>query len=464
MTAIFRINQAGITGGKPTVGDWDKARADLDLFSVGGVVSFVAQDASTNYLWEVISEMEGSAITLGTPTAQTATANITVTGGYLLRLTTDEGLPTKDIRERYFGVPLPGSGLPIPALNETIQDNRDTVNPGYERKMTAWMKSIDASVGGGGVFEEPGGPTLSTLRIDSGATILADYAFASGALNIIDADSHFTFVYGGDTSVGSANEVVNSEYATVFGRNNTIENAHHSLALGLSNDIFGTHNYVMGQANAIGESGTDADYCFVAGTSNTILGGDTVVLGHSHQPDLVASSNALFGNFSLARWPGSLYHAMNPYLISNRAGQVILCTHLSIGTTDDTPDIMEIASAEGTKLTLDLNDKTVYLCELHLIARTPDITLDPSALKTWVVCFTAHRDADSNSVLLPIDKTVINATALSGEASWDVSVAVNMAPPETPIEISVVGAIGDNLRWYGVLHTTYFEDTDLAPV
>lgn len=127
MTATFRIDQPGITGGKPPVGGWGKARADLDLVGTGGTVEFTAQDVATNYLWQLISQVDGSAITLGTPTAQTATADIAVTGGYLIRLTTDVGLSTKDIRELYFGVPLPGSGLPIPALNETVQEDRKSV-------------------------------------------------------------------------------------------------------------------------------------------------------------------------------------------------------------------------------------------------------------------------------------------------------------------------------------------------
>lgn len=461
MTAIFRINQPGITGGKPPVGDWDKARGDLDLFGVGGSVGLEAQDTMVNYFWEVVSEVEGSSITLGTPTTQTATMDITVTGGYLVRLTVDEGLPTKDISERYVGVPLPGSTLPIPALSETVQDN-SVAELGSERKMTAWMKWVDALVGsGGGIFEAPSGPTLSTLRTGSGATVLGDYCFSAGALNTIDVDSSFCFVYGGHTSAGSQNEVVDSDYLTIFGYDNVVENASYSSIHGRQNELWGMGNHIFGQDNILGSAILDVDSCFVAGEANNIQGHEIVALGIEHWSEVNGSRSTLLGNYALARWPGSLHHAMNPFLAYG-AGQHIVSTHMSKETADDSWADLQV-TAGGPIFDLEMQNQTIYSCELRLIARTVDGHLNPSELKTWLVQFTAHNDYNNNAVLFPITKTVLAATSVIDEASWDVDVVVTMATSPPQIVISVKGAAFYLVRWYGVLSTVYYEDIDLGP-
>ena len=129
-----------------TVGAWGVARQDLELVGGGGSVTLEAQDTMTTYLWEVISAPEGSTATVSSPTTQTATLDLDVTGGYLVRLTVDDGLPTKDLLVLYAGVPLTNSGLPIPAFNETVFDNTDLATDGYvgyERKLTAFMKWAD---------------------------------------------------------------------------------------------------------------------------------------------------------------------------------------------------------------------------------------------------------------------------------------------------------------------------------
>lgn len=462
MTATFRIDQPGITGGKPPVGDWGKARADLDLVGDGGTVEFTAQDAATSYLWQLISQVDGSAITLGTPTAQTATADIAVTGGYLLRLTTDHGLSTKDIQERYFGVPLLGSGLAIPALNETVQDNRDTVNPGYERKMTAWMKWIDATAQSSvNIFQAPPGTTLSSMRIGSGASVLADYAFSAGAENIIDATSHYAFAYGGTQwpqYPEDRNQITdNSEYAVAFGRANIVSGyALFSFVQGELNEVYGDYHQVMGYRNWVGTSIFSRSSCFVVGAFHDIDGDQVTALGRGHWSGNNGREAILLGNGAYAWWPGSLYHAMNPPRVPG-VGQVVLCTHLSEETTDDSWTDLLI-NPTGPIYYLELRPQTIYVCELCLIGRTSDATGDPSKLKTWIVRFTVHNDFDDNVVLFPVDKTVLATTSLIDEASWDVDVTMMMATSPPQMIIRIKGAAAVDTRWYGVLQTVSYED------
>lgn len=477
MTAIFRINQPGITGGKPVTGNWDEARADLDLVGVGGSVVLEAQDAMNSYSWQIVSEPEGSSIVLGTPNAPTASMDVPVTGGYLVRLTVDEGLPTKDISELYVGVPLVNSSLPIPALNETVQDNRIPSAPGYERKMTAWMKWVDANAGSGsegGVYEEPAGPTLSTRRVDSGATILGDYSFSSGSVNNIDVASSYCFVYGGGEDPGEANSLVGSVHTAVIGHRNTLTGTYCAFVLGRDNSlqgngvILGGGNAVwggdalcIGSANVIGTAVDIRTGTAVVGDSNTINASRVVALGFEHLSEAVGQDSTLLGRYVRAKWPASLYHSLNPYL-DYGAGQIVLCTHLSKVTTDETWGLMTIVTTGGVSNELVMEDQTIYLGELKLIARTADGASDPSELKTWVVRFTAHRDQDGNVTMFPIDKTVIAMTSAVDEASWDVDVAINPLAVGTPIEIRVKGESMATVRWYGVLQTVEYHDQNLG--
>ena len=461
MTATFRINQPGITGGKPATGDWGKARADLDLFALGGTVEFEAQDSMSSYSWELVSEMDGSSITLSTPTAQTAGADVTVTGGYIIRLTVDDGLPTKDIQERYFGVPLAGSNLPIPAPYETIQDNRDTNYPGWERKMTAWMKYIDASVaGGGGVFEEPAGPTLSTLRTGSGGTVAGNYSMSAGAINTIDVNSHYCFVYGGYTNASWANEVVNSTYSLVMGYNNTLTNGGYSFVFGRYSAVWGNYGFCFGDFNIVGDVSNDRDDVLVLGKDNTIDASGVTAIGQKNICGLNSRNAAVLGHYNRAIWPGVLQHSMAEFSAYG-LGQLMF-VHMSAATGDDSWNPLVI-SGGGPISELELQNQTIYMCELRLIARTPDSTGLPSFFKTWLVRFTVHNDFDNNPTLYFTDKTIMSTTGGPDEANWDVDVAVDGSSPPSTIDVTVKGAPLNTTRWYGVLTVIYYEDYDTSP-
>jgi len=147
MSALFKIDQSGLPAGI-----YGRARQDL---SIGSTITFTAEDASPpifTYLWELISEPPGSTVVVGTPTAQSCTVTLSETGGYLMRLTVDAGLPSEDIQVLYFGVALAGSGLCIPAFNETYFDNSQppyTGERGYEEKLTNWIKWVDGNSGKG---------------------------------------------------------------------------------------------------------------------------------------------------------------------------------------------------------------------------------------------------------------------------------------------------------------------------
>jgi len=144
MSASFRISQNSVDG------SWDTSRQDLTLVGIGGTVTLEAQDQScASYNWEVISEPTGSTAesSLNVPNPATpwiAELDLDVTGSILVRLRVDAALPTEDIRILFLGVPLPNSGLCIPAFNETDFDNsQGAATAGWERKLTAFYKWAD---------------------------------------------------------------------------------------------------------------------------------------------------------------------------------------------------------------------------------------------------------------------------------------------------------------------------------
>lgn len=191
-SAVFRINQPGITSPKPPTGQWGRAREDVELFGDGGTIEFEAQDGTAlSYKWELISEPPGSSATLVNPTLQTASVDLTVTGGYLIRLIVDEGQPTEDVLVLYAGIALAQSGLPIPAFNELDFDNSQTPydgGRGWEEKLTNFLKWADAnSVGGASPFESGIG-TLSAKLKGAGNITSGDYAYAMGLDNIALGD------------------------------------------------------------------------------------------------------------------------------------------------------------------------------------------------------------------------------------------------------------------------------------
>ena len=130
---------------------WNKA-CRTALLTADGSVRVERTVVNTTYLWEILSQPTLSNVTL-TPVEGyphiISIGNISKLGGYIIRLTVDAALPTKDVMTLYFGVPLPNSGLCIPAFNETLQDNTETT-PGYQSKLDAFFVWCDANAGGGG--------------------------------------------------------------------------------------------------------------------------------------------------------------------------------------------------------------------------------------------------------------------------------------------------------------------------
>ena len=159
MSAIFRINQDSVYG------TWGVARKDMQLVGAGGTVTLEGQDQDVGdvYFWELISAPEGSvaeaSLVVPDPAAApwVATIDLDITGGYIIRLRFNPGQPDEDISILYMGVPLAVSGLCIPAFNETYFDNSSYAidgYAGYERKLTAFYKWIDAYVGTAGNDEK----------------------------------------------------------------------------------------------------------------------------------------------------------------------------------------------------------------------------------------------------------------------------------------------------------------------
>ncbi len=157
MPATFRIIQDAVEG------EYGISRQDISLYSFGGTITLEAQDQTgglTGYVWEVLSEPEGSAATIITPDPAEpweVEVDLTVTGSYLFRLMFMPGEAEEDIQVLLAGIPLANSGLCIPALNETLFDNSYSAGSsgdtyvGYERKLNAMLKWMDANGGGAGI-------------------------------------------------------------------------------------------------------------------------------------------------------------------------------------------------------------------------------------------------------------------------------------------------------------------------
>lgn len=114
----FRINQT-------STGTYDVSRRDVLPTSIAGTpVEFEAQNVAVTYKWEV-TQTPGSAVPLVGSTLATCTLSAELEGGYLVRLTADEGLSTESITELYFGIGVEVAGVryALPALTETVQDN-----------------------------------------------------------------------------------------------------------------------------------------------------------------------------------------------------------------------------------------------------------------------------------------------------------------------------------------------------
>ena len=147
MTARFRISQ-----GAP-ITPYDRARDDIQPFSVGGIVTLDAEDLTHfSYTWEIIGGPIDGVAPILLPAAFVCTAQIEERGGYLVRLTVDIGLASEDVSVLYLGLPLDNSGLPLPAEYETNQDNIPGIHDGSQGwwyKLERWFKWADAAIGTG---------------------------------------------------------------------------------------------------------------------------------------------------------------------------------------------------------------------------------------------------------------------------------------------------------------------------
>ncbi len=340
MTAIFRINQAGITAPKPPVGTWDRARQDIEPYARGGTVTFEAQDVMGSYKWEMYSQPMGVSTAVTDSTSQIASVDFTNSGPYLMRLTVDEGLPTEEVIVRSVGIPLVKSQLPIPALGELNFDN--SLPPydgsrGAADKLEVWYRWLDDKVGvsprqravidfetdpstltpsagerwiigvgavgvwtglddditewdgiewisvtpeegwityvddldtdyryvydGSGVWEEAGGGgglfvegagTGSTLRSGVGLTADADYSYANGQDNIVNANSPFSMALMGGDSGSSLHNIIGgsdiSPYSLAAGNQLTVDDGLNELGF---NYVFGNDVAVNGSFNTV---------------------------------------------------------------------------------------------------------------------------------------------------------------------------------------------------------------------
>jgi len=128
----------------------DIARRDIQPNSILGPVSFEAITGSLNYEWVVIQPPGTVPVPLVGANSQICTMAAEESGGYAVKLTTNKGLPTEDIKILYMGIPMVTSNLPAPALNETNIDNSiGTPELGWWEKMFLWMQWVEANISGG---------------------------------------------------------------------------------------------------------------------------------------------------------------------------------------------------------------------------------------------------------------------------------------------------------------------------
>lgn len=139
--STFRINQPP---GTPYA-NWDRARRDIALGTVEGEAQNKSQ---TSYKWEMLSAPLGVTVVINNSTTHTCNFTLATRGSYLLRLTVNEGLPLESITTILLAVPLVNSGLCLPALNETNQDNSLSPydgNRGHEDKANAFFRLVDTN-------------------------------------------------------------------------------------------------------------------------------------------------------------------------------------------------------------------------------------------------------------------------------------------------------------------------------
>lgn len=140
MTALFTIDQVAKPPG--TVG---RARRDIDP----GIVTVECPDAHITYLWEMVGDAKDTPAVITTPEAQSTNITLVDRTGYLLGCTVDKNLPSEAISVRYIGIALEHTGLCLPALSETNQDNSQapsfTGDRGSYDKLNDFLRQVDAN-------------------------------------------------------------------------------------------------------------------------------------------------------------------------------------------------------------------------------------------------------------------------------------------------------------------------------
>lgn len=171
--ASFRINQAS---NPIPVGTYGIARRDMMPYTLGGEITFEAENSGLVYRWELVQPPGGTGVLSGV-TNQTATLVAEQDGGYIVKLTVNPSTPNEDIDLLYFGIPtiIDDTSLCLPALNETTHDNSIS-HPeyGWWEKMYEFLRVLagKAGTGGGGdTFFEGGTGTASLQRIGFAAAI-----------------------------------------------------------------------------------------------------------------------------------------------------------------------------------------------------------------------------------------------------------------------------------------------------
>jgi len=198
--ASFRINQAA---NPIPVGTYGIARRDILPYTVGGEVTFEAENTGLVYRWELI-QPPGSTGVLSGVTSSTATLITEQDGGYIVKLTVNPSSPDEDVDLLYFGIPttIDDTELCLPALNETTHDNSIS-HPeyGWWEKLYEFLRVLAAKAGtgggGGDTFFEAGTAGEDSIQRINFASATGDYSWALGYGS--EAQGAYSWSFGVDS-------------------------------------------------------------------------------------------------------------------------------------------------------------------------------------------------------------------------------------------------------------------------
>lgn len=273
-----------------------------------------------------------------------------------------------------------------------------------------------------------------------GSTIYSDYSYAFGEANILDGYLTYAVGYSNNTSS-------NSNYAHVFGHNNTISNASdHVYAIGGGNGL-GTLSAAATYSVAIGNDNVidTANYSYAIGYDNDVSGDYNVAIG---------SFNNATGTSAVALGTGAntrnLYGAFaySTGAVFNTFGDSQTVLYIAKATTStNTPEVMTFDGQVATTVNqVILPNNSTYFFSIHLVARRSDADNESAAYKIEG-CIDRNANAASTALVGTPVKTILSEDS----TAWDVSVSADTT--NGGLAITVTGENSKTIYWVAKIDT-----------